>query len=298
MISVIICTRNRFDDFRKTISSLIIQSQLPDELIIVDSSESQQIREYLNSMSLPIKFRYFYTVPGLTLQRNYGVRESMGDLLFFFDDDVDLDVNYIAQARKIFESDIQNEIGAVGGRIVNLFGKQSDTFRFWIERKIFKFLRNLFGLGDLGSGYFRYSGMPTFPHALMDGQLNECLTGCCMAFRREVFEKIKFDENLPGYGLMEDVDISKQTLDAGYKIYYEPSSSLMHKESPLNRLNYFLWAEMTVTNYAYLFRKNWNRNWLRKIAFYWALLGLIVVNLTKKEGLRGTLSGIRNLKWK
>jgi GT2 family glycosyltransferase len=295
-ISVIICTRNRFDDFKKTIASLIQQSRMPDEFIVVDSSDSLQIEEYLNSIELPINVHYFHTEPGLTLQRNYGIHESRGDLLFFFDDDVDLDVNYITQAEKIFETDTPHEIGAVGGRIVNLFGNHPATLRFWIELKIFTFLRNLFGLDDLGSGNFRYSGMPTHPHAFTKSRYIECLSGCCMAFRHEVFEKIQFDESLPNYGLMEDVDISKQTLDAGYKIYYETSATLLHNESPRNRLNQYGMAEMTVVNYTYLFHKNWNKNGLRKIAFYWASLGLIVVNLTKKEGLRGTLSGIAKLK--
>jgi GT2 family glycosyltransferase len=297
-ISVIICTRNRFDDFQKTVASLIQQSRLPDEFIVVDSSDSLQIEEYLNSIELPVNVRYFHTEPGLTFQRNYGIQESVGQMLFFFDDDVDLDPAYIQEVERVFIEDIKYKIGAVGGRIINLFGNRPSTFRFWIELKIFIILRNLFGLVDVGSGRFRYSGMPTHPHAVKKSGYIECLSGCCMAFRREVFEKIQFDESLPTYGLMEDVDISKQTLDAGYKIYYETSATLFHNESPRNRLDHYGMAEMTVTNYSYLFHKSWNKNQFRKIAFYWALLGLIVVNLTKKEALRGTLSGIRKLKWR
>ena len=105
-----------------------------------------------------------------------------------------------------------------------------------------------------------------------------------------------FDETLVRYGLMEDTDISKQVLNVGYKIYYHASAMLVHNESPKNRLNYRQWAEMTVVNYDYLFRKSWSKDKWRWAAYYWALLGLIVVNLTKREALRGTLNGIRNLK--
>ncbi len=297
-ISVIICTRNRFDDFQKTIPSVFRQSRLPDELVVVDSSESPQIEGYLNSINRPMVFRYFHTTPGLTLQRNHGIRKSKGDLLFFFDDDVDLDIDYIYQVEKVFKEDREGEIGAVGGRITSLHEIKAGTFLSRVKDKIFDLIRNLFGLGNLGNGRFRYSGMPT--HLNPDGrsQYIECLSGCCMAFRREVFKKIEFDENLPSYGLMEDVDISKRTLDLGYRIYYEASAMLVHNTSPQNRLDIYRWAEMTVINYAYLFRKNWSKNWLRKVYFYWALIGLLVLNLHNLEGLRGTLNGMRKMQWK
>jgi len=296
-LSVIICTRNRFDDFKNTVSSLAKQNRLPDEFIIVDSSDVLQIEEYLNSIKLLFPTRYFHTQPGLTLQRNHGVRESTGDLIYFFDDDVDLDANYIAEVEKIVANDAKHEIGTVGGRIVNTLEKQPVTFRLWSDRKIFDLISFIFGLGNFGSGRFRHSGMPTHPHASKKSGYIECLSGCCMAFRREVFKKILFDENLPNYGLMEDVDISKRTLDLGYKIYYETSAALVHNESPKNRLNLYHWAEMTVVNYAYLFHKNWGRNRLRFIFFYWALVGLIVIHLRKKDGLSGTVNGMKKIKW-
>lgn len=295
-ISVIICTRNRFDDFRMTVSSLMLQSRLPDELVVVDSSDINELEPYLKSAGLPFPVKYVHSRPGLTLQRNVGIRNSKGDIVFFFDDDCELEVNYLAKVEAVFEQDAQGRIGAVGGRLENLFGNQPMTLKFRMERMVFGLIRSLFGLDDYGSGRFRLSGMATFPHDSMKARYIDCLSGGLMAFRREVFQKVEFDENLPGYGLMEDWSISKSTLDAGYKIYYEPSASLVHKESPQNRLNYFRWAEMMVANYDYLFQKNWRRDWFRRPFYYWALLGLVVINLHNRDALRGTLSGIKQLK--
>jgi len=297
MISVIICTRNRFDDFRKTLQSLTQQSRLPDELIVVDSSDNLQIEGYLKSMELQVSFHYFHTNPGLTLQRNYGVKKSIGDLLFFFDDDVDLDFAYLQEVERVFLEDLHHKIGAVGGRIIRSPERHSLSFRSWFDRKIFDLGSFVFGLGNLGSGQFRYSGMPTHPDAKRKSGYIECLSGCCMAYRSEIFKNIEFDEALPNYGLMEDVDISKRILDAGYMIYYETSAALVHNESPKNRLNLYHWAEMTVVNYSYLFHKNWSQNRLRFIFFYWALIGLIVMNLRKKDALNGVLSGLKKIKW-
>ena len=116
-----------------------------------------------------------------------------------------------------------------------------------------------------------------------------------MAFRHKVFEEIDFDEHLPGYGLMEDVDISKRILDIGYGVFYNASATLVHRVSPKNRLKLFEWAEMSVVNYDYLFRKNWSRDWFRHPFYYWALMGLIVINLHNRKAFQGTLSGIVKL---
>ncbi len=230
-ISVIICTRNRFEDFKTMIASLIQQTRLPDELIVVDSSDTIVIPEYLDSNNIQFRLHYFHTNPGLTYQRNVGIEKSRGELLFFFDDDVDLKKNYLELAEKVFLDDILCTTGAVGGRIVGLEQAGQKSIFYRLKRRYFDMLRYVFLQSNFGNGKFRYSGMPTHPHLLKAGGYIECLSGCCMAFRREVFKTVRFDENLSGYGQMEDTDISKQLLDAGYKIYYEASAVLEHKVS-------------------------------------------------------------------
>lgn len=294
-ISVIICTRNRFDDFTKTLSSLIEQTRLPDELIVVDSSDEKKLEGYLGSVDLPFPVRYFYTQPGLTLQRNYGIRECANDLLFFFDDDVSLDKSYLAEVEKVFANDTNHKIGAVGGKIIE---QSSPTLRLRLEQFTFYGLRLVFGVVGTRNGKFYPSGMPSHPGKNQPSGFIECLSGCCMAFRREVFEKAQFDEALAHYGLMEDVDISKQTLDTGYKIYYQTSATLIHNESPMNRLKVQQWAEMSVVNYDYLFRKSWAREAWRWLFYYWALIGLFAANFLSLKGLKGTFNGVKKVFFK
>ena len=130
-------------------------------------------------------------------------------MIFFFDDDVDLDKNYLIEVEKIFVGDTSQEIGAVGGRITKAI---LETLRLQIELRVFGFLRSVFGVVGTRNGKFYPSGMPSHPHRNQPSGFIECLSGCCMAFRREVFEKARFDEALAHYGLMEDVDISKQVI--------------------------------------------------------------------------------------
>ncbi len=294
-ISVIICTKNRFDDFKETVESLIGQYRLPNELVVVDSSDNDNLRQYLGSIELPCKYRYIHTVPGLTYQRNIGVKNSDGDLILFFDDDVELDPNYIGLVEKAFEEDAARLVGAVGGRISNSLEAERMVFAFWLKRKFFNILRYVFMQSDFGSGLFRYSGMPTHPHLLRSSRYIECLSGCCMAFRREVFRSVQFDENLSGYCYMEDADISKLVLGAGYKIYYEASAVLNHKVSEQDRLMAGQFAEMAVLNYHYLFQKNRHQHLLRKLAYYWTLIGLFLLHGHSSLGRRGIINGITRI---
>lgn len=291
-ISVIICTRNRFDDFTKTLPSITAQTRLPDELIVVDSSDENKLEEYLTSVKLPFPVRYFRTQPGLTLQRNHGIRNCASDLIFFFDDDVELDDKYLNEVEKVFTNDTQQMIGAVGGRIIN---PSPNSLRLKFETILLGLIRIGFGVVGINNGKFYPSGMPSYPYWDQPSEFIECLSGCCMAFRREVFEKIRFDETLPQYGLMEDADISKQTLDAGYKIYRQASATLIHNASPMNRLKVQQWAEMSVVNYDYLFRKSWSKDSWRWLFYYWALIGLFVANFHSLKGLIGTFHGVKKV---
>ncbi len=293
-VSVIICTKNRIQDLKKTLTSLTFQHCMPEEVVVVDASDATDTQEFMAQENFPFEALYFHVGPGLTYARNVGVQKSRGDFLFFFDDDVELDPNYISDAKRVFEHDRRGEIGAVGGRILNFDSEnvKKATLLFKFKRRVFDFLREVFLLSELGNGYFRYSGMPTQPHASSESRYMECLSGGCMAFRREVFERIKFDENLIGYGHVEDADISKQVLTAGYKIYYEASATLNHYPSCDDRPNAKKLAELTVVNYAYFFRKHWSQTWLRKTAFWWTLLGLCLMFIPD-AGWQGILSGIR-----
>ena len=97
--SVIICTRNRLKDLLVALQSICMQTVLPDEIIIVDSSDIAISKENFPKINLIYK----HTSPGLTKQRNEAIDLASGEILYFFDDDVELEPNYIEEMQKIFE---------------------------------------------------------------------------------------------------------------------------------------------------------------------------------------------------
>ena len=95
--SVIVCTQNRTNSLARLIRSLCLQTLLPDELIIIDASQDENTYKMLKESKFRDYFNIIYkkSEAGLTKQRNVGVGLVNGEYLFFFDDDVVLEENFI-----------------------------------------------------------------------------------------------------------------------------------------------------------------------------------------------------------
>lgn len=269
--SVILCTRNRLPDVLSMLSSLARQTRLPDEVIIVDSSTSPiNLDADFNSLWKSSSFAaskciYIHTAPGLTFQRNEGIKLAHGDVLYFFDDDVILSPHYLENMQNVFENN-PSYLGGMGNVVP--IGKHK--YHVNILRALFFCQRNY------ASGTFTASGMPT--HSLGNTTFGdvEVLSGCCMAFRSSVFARHLFDEKLRFYGYMEDCDFSYRVSRDGL-LFYNPQAHLQHNESPLNRDKVVDNKAMFIANYTYLFFKNfYPYNRLKFVAYLWTTLGLFL----------------------
>lgn len=288
--SIIICTRNRPNDLRVCLDSIAAQTMLPQELIIVDSSdiplsEQRTFNECFSSARFPnIALIYTHTKPGLTHQRNVGIMRSTGDVLYFFDDDVKLENSYLDQMNTIFAQ--HQHYGGGMGAITNISPRAS----YWQ-----RVLRTIFLLQqDYSSGRFTWSGMPTHAYGQLSFRDVEVLGGCCMAYRREFMIKHRFDEHLTRYAFMEDCDVSRRiSLDA--PLFYNPYAQLQHFNSPLARDRVVDNRAMYIKNYSYLFFKNfYPRQKLRIIGYVWSVIGLFVEALLVRRAdyIRGYMAGL------
>lgn len=100
IVSLIITTFNRTFLLRKSLLSVLSQSYQPDELVISDDGSSEDIisgiMDLIDKAPFAIKF-VSQQDKGFRLAkcRNNGVRESKGDFLIFFDQDLAFSKNYI-----------------------------------------------------------------------------------------------------------------------------------------------------------------------------------------------------------
>jgi len=289
--SVIICTRNRPIDIVSTLDSLSKQTTLPSELIIVDASDTPLIKNsnFNNAWSLlptAITRIYLTSRPGLTYQRNRGINHATGEIIYFFDDDVELASTYLAIMNGRFAAHPQY-LGGMGN-ITNL--EPYNPLKYY--------LRTLFLLPrTYASGNFTASGMPTHAYGTTTFKDVAVLGGCCMAFKRSALIKEPFDEKLHGYCYLEDVDISWRISRHG-PLFYEPTAQLKHHTSPEARDAMSERRAMYLTNYTYLFFKNiYPTSKLSIIPFAWSIAGLFAeatIHL-KTSWIHGYLKALKHI---
>lgn len=290
--SIIICTRNRPADIIQVLNSIETQTEKPNEIIIVDSSDNQLLNlpDFVNNFSA-IKFPqtnliYKHTEPGLTYQRNIGVKAATCDIIHFFDDDVVLENNYLQEMNKIF---IEHPQYAGGMGTIENIPANKKSFNLFL-RKIFMLQR------IYASGKFTLSGMPQHPYGTDKFKSVKVLAGGLTAYRSFIFKKHLFDENLKRYCYMEDCDFSAR-VSFEYPLFYNPKAKLKHFHSELARDRVEESRAMYIKNYSYLFFKNfYPRNKFKIFAYIWTITGLFAEGLIYRNMpyLRGYFKGLKS----
>jgi GT2 family glycosyltransferase len=272
----VIATRNRHDHLLRAVRSLLEQTVLPAELCIVDSSDETQARVEIERMCADacVDLDYVHPAPrGLTRQRNLGIDRTTGDPVFLIDDDVWMAPDAHEEVLAEYER-WGPELGGVRGT----------PLRPPIPNRLTVLWRKLFGMGGWwpeASGRMR-AGF--FAEAVVDSadvRMIESFTGWFMSFRRSVFERERFDENLTGYAFKEDADFSYRVAKRGYVLVQTPRARVDHLKTQSQRLPPFDLQRMNVANQLYLHRKNMPQTLRHRAALWWALLGYLILSVGK-----------------
>jgi GT2 family glycosyltransferase len=224
---VIIPTKNRFDDLLKAVASIISQHRLPEELILVDQSDSDASRKKIQDMMVmvanAVQLIYIYdpSINGLVHAKQVGVSNSGGDVVCFLEDDVVLEAHYIEHMERAF-CDYPSMMGCCG--VTTNLPKLPFNY-VWF----FHFFHR---------GIFHDPRVGVHGHLLgKDGTMipSRYLSGGTSAFRKNVFEKVPFDL-ANGFFMLEDIDFSMRAANVfGDCFYINPGARLAHHMSPLNR---------------------------------------------------------------
>ena len=116
--SVVVVTKDRPENLRNLLQSLVQQTLMPDEVLIVDNNSSKIYEPVFQEFQdrLPLK-TVIETMPGIPAARNRGIRESCGDILIFTDDDCVADKRWVEEMVKPFYKNPY--IGIVGGETLS-----------------------------------------------------------------------------------------------------------------------------------------------------------------------------------
>lgn len=280
MFSIIIPTYNRIVELTDLFNSLLKQTDLITEIIIVDDSETNNIENLIEDMHIIFKEKnveliYIRNMRGksLTIARNIGIENAIANIILFLDDDVILDENYLREILRTY-NEYPNALG-VQGFIQNVNGVKENRI---VERiKIVTHKLFYFSFDYKNKCQVLPSTNTLYPSNINDVTKCEWLSGANQSYRRKVFDEFNFDENLRRYSFKEDVDLS-------YRIYKKypnslfitPHAKLIHKISNAGRLPKKELIIMKQTYSLYFFYKNMDLTYKNKLIFSWCQFGYFI----------------------
>ena len=211
-VSVVVCTYNR-KNFLKDCLDSILEMDFPKtqyEILIVDGGSNDgtdaMCRE-LPGVRFVVEGRF-----GLAHARNRGADLAKGNIVAYTDDDCIVDKNWLKNLVRGFMQ--STNVAAVGGPVFSMHPEI-------IPKKIC--VKAALGLFDEGSKMKFTRGIITSN----------------AAFRKEIFQKIRFDESLGASrrGKLvlcgEDVDFCNSLVsDFNLRILYDPEAVVYHQVQP------------------------------------------------------------------
>jgi GT2 family glycosyltransferase len=239
-IAIAIATAGRRDILAETVAFLNDQTRMPEEFLICPARASDIDPQCLSAYAGSI--RIVQGAIGSSHQRNAMIAASSADIMVFFDDDFLPAAGYLAEIERLFSD--EPEVVLATGHVIEDGapgpGLAPEEGRMILDRDEFR------GKASITTTFNGY--------------------GCNMSVRLAPIRAhgIRFDENLPLYAWLEDVDFSRQ-LAAHGRIVKADQLRGVHLgtkkggRSPGKRLGY-----SQIANRVYIQRKgnmSWRQAW-------------------------------------
>ena len=221
--TVVLCTRDRADQLRLALRSVLALDHPDFEVVVVDNAPSDDsTRALVESLADDPRLRYVREdVPGLSSARNAGVRAARSDVVAFTDDDVVVDPAWLRGIAAGFSRG--DDVVCVSGLVAS--GELRTPAQQYFDDRV-TWSRNL------APRVHRLStppvDRPLFPFAVGDYG-----TGANFAMRRRaILDLGGFDEAL-GVGTVtgggEDIDMFARVVLSGAALVVEPSALVWHR---------------------------------------------------------------------
>ena len=187
------------------------------ELIVVDNGSDDGSKEYLDSLRDKISLIHNEDNAGYAPACNQGMRKAKGEFVLLLGSDTIIKENALQECVKFLEE--HSEAGAVGCKLLNLDGSfQNSCKKFPLLKNAFYTYLSLHSLNrDYDMTSFKYDRI---------AEVEQIATTFLM-IRKSVLESAGyFNER---YRILyNDVDLCQKIRNAGWKIYFTNTVSIVH----------------------------------------------------------------------
>ncbi|MDA3835588.1 MAG: glycosyltransferase, partial [Spirochaetales bacterium] len=209
LASIIIVTYNSLPDVKQCVSSIVSNTSLLYELIIVDNSSTDGTQEYLKTLA-NAKTILNSTNNGFSRACNQGIKEAEGDYIVLLNPDTAVTKNWDARMIAHFKEGV----GAVGPVSNYVAGLQK--FEFYKKEPV---------VGEIDINTL---AVKLYQWNRGQGVETKLLIGFCLMIKKEVIEKIgMLDEDL--FLGNDDLEYSLRLRNNGYKLLVATDTFIYHK---------------------------------------------------------------------
>jgi GT2 family glycosyltransferase len=200
-IAFVVATKDRPEELRRLWSSLLSQTRLPDEVVVVDAGAKPSLLDGGDGARPVLRFMRS-SVASASRQRNAGL-DAVGrgvDLVGFLDDDAVLEPDAVEEMLRFWALAGAGVAGAA-------FNMTNHPPLDWPFLKRLPLVARL-GLYSGRGGAVTASGFQTMIGPVDATVWTEWLPSGASVWRRDVFARLRFDEWFAGYSYLEDLDFS------------------------------------------------------------------------------------------
>ena len=262
-ISAVIPTKNRPEDLKRAVLSVLSQSRLPEQLLIIDQSESPESREIVGQLvpedsAIALVYVLDTSITGLVDAKRHSLSIASGDLICFLEDDIILEGTYFEEIVKGFANHPQM-LGCCG--VVTNVPLQPAGYQA---------MHGLFHRGIFADKRVEIFG--NLSQAGVELIQSDMISGGMSAWKREVFDRVGFD-TANGFHLYEDNDFSTRVARVfGARLYVNPNARLEHHPSARNRSSAGVFQEKKIVAQFTYYKKRRDWPWAT-LSFAWLMVG-------------------------
>ena len=241
-LAFVIPTKDRGEDLRRMLGSLVAQIRPPDQVIVVDGGGIAVTWCVAEFPELQVDYVRLLP-PSLSAQRNAGMAMLRPEITHagYLDDDVVLERDAVLEMVS-FWGDAEENVGGAAFNVVDVTPSGGSAPR-----------RRLGAVGD-GSGRVAPSGLVHELGEVRENLETDWLCGGATVWRREVIESYSYDNWFQGTGFMEDVDYSYGVRER-YRLFVVAAARLAHFTQPVRADRQWLFGKWQVVNRMHLVRK-------------------------------------------